>query len=115
MGDDVDPDRDRRWRVGLVYGALWVTIGWLTPVILPAMLALPTAVVVSVAGLALIPALTGAITVAMADEPRRFAAILTFAVTASGVAAFGIGAAFWGLGAGLLALALDGVKARLIR
>lgn len=112
MGDDVDPDRDRRWRVGLVYGALWVTIGWLTPVILPAMLALPAAVVVSVAGLALIPALTGAITAAMADEPRRFAAILTFTVTASGVAAFGIGAAFWGMCAGLLALALDALKTR---
>ncbi len=115
MGDDVDPDRNRRWRVGVVYGALWVIVGWLTPVILPAMLALPAAVVASVAGLALIPALTGAISAAMADEPRRFAAILTFTVTASGVAAFGIGAAFWGLCAGLLALALDALKARLFR
>lgn len=115
MGDDVDPDRTRRWRVGVVYGALWVAVGWLTPVILPAMLALPGAVVATVAGLALVPALTGAVSAAMADEPRRFAAILTFAVTASGVAIFGIGAAFWGLCAGVLALVLDGVKARITR
>ena len=112
MGDDVDPDRSRRWRVGIAYGALWVAVGWLTPVILPAMLALPGAVVATVAGLALIPALTGAVTAAMADEPRRFAAVLTFATTASGVAAFGIGAAFWGLLAGLLALTLERVRTR---
>ncbi len=112
MGDDVDPNRTRRWRVGVVYGALWVVMGWLTPVVLPAMLALPPAVVGTVAGLALIPALTGALAGGMADEPRRFAAILTFATTASGVAAFGIGAAFWGLLAGLLALGLDRLKAR---
>ena len=33
--------------------------------------------------------------------------ILTFAVTASGLSMAGIGSAFWGLAAGLLALALD--------
>jgi benzoate membrane transport protein len=37
----------------------------------------------------------------MAQPERRFAATVTLTVTASGVAAFGIGAAFWGLLAGL--------------
>ena len=43
----------------------------------------------------------------MTDERHRFAAVLAFAVTASGVAAFGIGAPFWGLVAGLAVLGLD--------
>ena len=37
-------------------------------------------------------------------ERDREAAIITFLVTASGLTWFGIGAAFWGLGAGALAL-----------
>ena len=35
----------------------------------------------------------------------REAAVLTFAATASGVALFGVGSAFWGLAIGFLALA----------
>ena len=110
MGDDVDPDRASRWRVGLVYGALWICMGWLSPLVLPVMLALPSAIVATVAGLALIPSLTGAMANAMEDEARRFASIVTFSVTASGVVAFGIGAAFWGFLAGLVALMLDRLK-----
>jgi len=34
-------------------------------------------------------------------------AVLTLAVTASGLTLFGVGSAFWGLVAGLLALGLD--------
>jgi benzoate membrane transport protein len=54
--------------------------------------------------------LTGAMATAMADERQRFAAGLAFVVTASGMAAFGIGAPFWGLVAGLAALGLDRVR-----
>jgi benzoate membrane transport protein len=51
-------------------------------------------------------ALTGAYTV----PEQRFAATLTLAVTASGVAAFGIGAAFWGLVAGIGAQLLERLR-----
>ena len=44
---------------------------------------------------------------ALHDETTRFAAVLTFAVTASGITLVGVGAAFWGLVAGLIALGLD--------
>ena len=43
---------------------------------------------------------------ALADEPSASPAVLTLAVTASG-SPFGVGSAFWGLVAGLLALGLD--------
>jgi benzoate membrane transport protein len=75
--------------------------------------ALPPELIRTVAGLGLIGALSGALTTAMAEESRRFAAILTFAVTASGLSLFGIGSAFWGLLAGLAAVGLDRARTRI--
>lgn len=112
LGEDVDPDPATRWRVGLVYGAIWVVIGWLGWLILPIILVLPPALIATVAGLALIPALTGALVQGFEPPATRFAAAATLAVTASGISALGIGAAFWGLAAGLTVLALDRLAAR---
>jgi benzoate membrane transport protein len=83
--------------------------------ILPAILAMPPEIVATVAGLALIAPLIGAASQAFEPPPTRFAAAVTFATTASGVAAFGIGAAFWGLIAGLLVMGLDKAAARFRR
>ena len=58
------------------------------------------------------PAEEGTTSGAMHDERLRYPALLTFAVTASGVAFFGVGAAFWGLVAGLVALALERLARR---
>ena len=71
--------------------------------------ALPGELIKTVAGLGLMGALAGALGTAMADEGKRFPAILTLAVTASGLSLFGIGSAFWGLLAGLSAAGLDGL------
>ena len=106
----VEPDPARRWRVGMIYGAFWIALGLLGSLILPAILALPPEIVATVAGLALISPLLGAAAQAFEPPDTRFAAAVTFATTASGVAAFGIGAAFWGLMAGLLVLALDRIS-----
>ena len=51
-----------------------------------------------------------ALTGAFAVPSQRFAAVVTLAVTASGVAAFGIGAAFWGLVAGLVVYGLERLR-----
>jgi benzoate membrane transport protein len=71
---------------------------------------LPAALIALVAGLALLPSLTNALTIALKDENQRMAAVATFAVTASGLTLFGIGAAFWGLLTGLFLLGLGGLK-----
>ncbi|WP_442757576.1 benzoate/H(+) symporter BenE family transporter, partial [Pseudomonas sp. PM2] len=68
--------------------------------------ALPAGLVATFAGLALLGPLVNALGTALHDVTRRFPAVLTLAVTASGVSLFGIGSAFWGLAAGLLALAI---------
>ncbi|MFZ1341397.1 MAG: benzoate/H(+) symporter BenE family transporter [Paracoccaceae bacterium] len=43
---------------------------------------------------------------------QRFAAVLTLGVTAAGVPFLGVGAAFWGLLAGLAMVALERLAAR---
>ena len=53
------------------------------------------------ASLALLGPLMGAVTQGFATPDTRFAATMTLVVTGSGLAAYGIGAAFWGLLAGL--------------
>ncbi len=110
MGDDVHSDKSRRWKVGLAYGAVWIVIGASGPVIIPTIAAMPKAIIAAVAGLALISPLMGALSSAFEDNTTRFAAATTFIVTASGIAAFGIGAAFWGLMAGLCVHLLDHLK-----
>ena len=51
----------------------------------------------------------------MAREQERFAAVMAFGMTASGVSLLGVGAAFWGLVAGLVALGLQRAERRLRR
>lgn len=107
LGDEVHPDRSQRWKVGVVYGLAWALLGLAGPALLMLLAALPPQVMVALVGLALLGALSGALTGAFAAPERRFAAVLTLVVTGSGVAAFGIGAAFWGLMAGLLVVGVE--------
>jgi benzoate membrane transport protein len=101
LGPDVHPEKDRRWVVGLAYAGAWVGLGLLSPTVLQMLAALPGPVVLALVALALLSPLMGALAGAFAVPDQRFAATVTLAVTASGVAAFGIGAAFWGLVAGI--------------
>ena len=71
---------------------------------------LPQSLIVLVAGLALMAPLANALSIALKDEGERMAATVTFAVTASGLTLFGVGAAFWGLVAGLAVLFLEAFK-----
>jgi len=58
-------------------------------------------------------AFAGALGSALSDPSKTFPAVLTLAVTASGLTLFGIGSAFWGLAAGLVALGLEVTVARI--
>ncbi len=62
---------------------------------------LPSVLIALVVGLGLLNPLINATMIAMKDEDERVPAMTTLIVTASGVAFFGIGSAFWGLVAGL--------------
>ena len=107
LGDDVHPDRDQRWKVGVAYAGVWVLLGLLGPVIVTLLQAMPGQILTLLIGLALLGPLTGALNAAFAPAASRFPATITLTVTASGVALFGVGAAFWGLIAGLAMLTLE--------
>ncbi len=104
-GPDAHPDPSRRWWVGVIYGALYLLVALFAAPLAGLFIAMPPAALAVLTGLALIGPLTGALTGAMAEPKDREAAVIAFAATASGVALFGIGSAFWGLLAGFVALA----------
>ena len=111
-GPDTHPDPGKRWLVGPVFGACYLVLGVAGASLAGALGALPQVLIATVAGAALLGPLTGALASALYRENERFAAVLAFAVTASGLTLVGIGAAFWGLLVGAGALWLDRRAAR---
>ena len=106
-GPDTHPDPNKRWISGIFYGLGYLILAGVGVSVVAGFAALPTGVIVTVAGLALIGPLMGSLSAALAPEATRFPAVLTLTATASDLTLFGIGSAFWGLVLGLLALGLD--------
>ena len=107
VGPDAHPDPAQRWKIMFPYFVMYGFIGLAAASFVQILGALPHELVVAIAGLALFGPLMGGMT-AMLKEPKDIeAALVTFLVTASGFSFYGVGAAFWGLCAGL---ALWGVK-----
>jgi benzoate membrane transport protein len=112
-GPDTHPDPAKRWMTGPFYALCYLVFAAFGAALIGLIAALPAPLVATIAGLALMGALAGAMGSALADEARRFPAVLAFVVTASGLSLAGIGSAFWGLAAGLLACGLDRLAVRL--
>ncbi|MFN3878267.1 MAG: benzoate/H(+) symporter BenE family transporter [Brevundimonas sp.] len=104
-GPDAHPDPARRWVVGVIYGGFYLMVALFAAPLAGLFIAMPPAVLAAVTGLALMAPLTGALQGMMAETAQREAAVLTVAATASGLALFGVGSAFWGLVVGFAALA----------
>lgn len=102
---DAHPDPARRWTVGVIYGLFYLVVALFAAPLAGLFIAMPTGALAAITGLALIAPLTGSLGAMMSEVKNREAAVLTFAATASGVALFGVGSAFWGLAVGFLALA----------
>ncbi|MEZ0169808.1 benzoate/H(+) symporter BenE family transporter [Microvirga sp. TS319] len=106
-GPDTHPDPAKRWMVGPFYTLSYLAFAAFSAALIGLIAALPPELIKTVAGLALMGAFAGSLSSALSEEAKRFPAVLTLAVTASGLTLYGIGSAFWGLAAGLVALALD--------
>jgi benzoate membrane transport protein len=112
-GPDAHPDPARRWHAGVVYGIAQLVLALLGASLVSLFASLPGALIATVAGCALLSSLTGAFGAALVTEKHRLAAVLTFVITASGLALGGVGSAFWGLAGGLLVLGLDQLNTKL--
>jgi benzoate membrane transport protein len=106
-GPDTHPNPEKRWPAGVLYGAFYLVLAGIGVTVVAGFAALPGALIATIAGLALIGPLTGALSTALGEETDRFAAVVTLSVTASGFTLFGVGAAFWGLLLGLATVGLS--------
>ena len=103
MGKEAHPDPSRRYTASAAAGMLYIGLGLAGGTIVSLMAAFPQALVLAVAGLALLGTMASGLAVAVKDEQHREAALLTFLVTLSGVTVAGVGSAFWGVVVGGLA------------
>jgi len=109
-GPDAHPDPAERWKTGPFYAGFYLIYAIFGASLVALFAVLPPSLIALVAGLGLMAPLVNALTIALKDEAERLPAITAFAVTASGLVFGGIGAAFWGLVAGLLVLALGRLR-----
>ena len=110
MGAEAHPDPRRRYVAPIAAGAFYLLIGLGGGAVVGLIGAFPHALVVAVAGLALLGTIAGALSSALAVDRHRDAAAITFLVTLSGVTLGGIGAPFWGVLAGGVTLGVQHLR-----
>ena len=103
-GPEAHHDAEKRYLAGLSAGVFYLIIGFFGSAVAALFAVFPVEFVLALAGLALISTIANSLQLATAEATTREAAVLTFLVSASGVNLFGIGAAFWGLVAGVIAM-----------
>lgn len=111
-GDEAHPDPNRRWVVAAVYAGIYLLMALFSPALIELFMALPREVIAVLTGLALVPALSGALGTLLTSGKESEAGILAFLATGSGLTLMGLGAAFWGLAVGLLALGARSLLSR---
>jgi benzoate membrane transport protein len=104
MTPEAHEDKSKRYTAAVMAGVFYIAIGLCGAIVGTLFAAFPKALIVTLAGLALIMTIGNGLVTALKDEADREPAMITFLVTASGLTLFGIGSAFWGLVAGVIAL-----------
>lgn len=104
MGREAHEDPARRYVASVFAGLFYLVLGLFGATVGALFAAFPKELVMAVAGLALVNTIASGLAAATRDDGQREAALITFLVTASGVSLLGVGAAFWGLVAGVAAL-----------
>ncbi len=107
MGREAHEDPRRRYMAAAAAGVFYIALGLAGEAVVGLLAAFPRELVDAVAGLALLGTIAGSLAAALQDEQHRDAAMLTFVVTLSGITLLGIGAAFWGVLVGMLALVVQ--------
>jgi benzoate membrane transport protein len=102
-GREAHEDPDKRYVAAIVAGVFYVLIGLFGATVAALFAAFPKELVLAIAGLALFGTIGNGLAVALVNDKEREPAFVTFLVTVSGVTLIGIGSAFWGLLAGVLA------------
>jgi len=107
MGREASEDPARRYTASVMAGLFYIALGLVGGAVVGLIAAFPRELVLAVAGFALLGTIGGGLAAAMKDDASREAALVTYLVTASGLTLWGVGAAFWGVVAGALALVVQ--------
>lgn len=99
---EADANPENRYRSTVFAGICWFFIGIFGATIVTLFFAFPKELILAIAGLALLSTIGNSLKVALEEETQREPALITILVSASGFTLFGIGAAFWGLIAGIV-------------
>lgn len=100
-GPESHPDPKMRWLAPVAAGVTYLVLAAIAGAAASFISVSPPVLIEAVAGLALLTSLAAALGAALNHEVDRLPAVVTFATTASGITIGGIGAAFWGLVAGV--------------
>ena len=107
MSPEAHADPAKRYTAPVAAGIFYLLMGLAGGAVVGLLAAFPKELVAAVAGLALLGTIAGGLAVAFKDEHHRDAAAMTFLVTLSGLQMAGVGAAFWGVLAGAVTLAVQ--------
>ncbi len=100
MTEDVDSDKNLRYKAVLWAGGFYLIAGLLASSVVAIFLSIPEEVTFMLAGFALFGTLLMCLQTAFQTENMREPALLTFLVTFSGVTILGVNSTLWGLIAG---------------
>ncbi|WP_166417966.1 benzoate/H(+) symporter BenE family transporter [Cochlodiniinecator piscidefendens] len=101
-GPEADEASETRYKAVVVAGIVYCIVGLFGAAVIGLFLITPKALVVTVAGLALLGTIGNSLSAALSQSNQRDAALVTFMTTVSGIAFFNIGAPVWALIFGLL-------------
>lgn len=107
MGSDVDPDPSKRYMANVWLAILYFIMALLGGAVVSLLNALPSALLLSLAGIAIFGTLLSNISQAWSEEATREASLITLLASASGMTLLGIGSAFWGLLIGIMVYHLN--------
>ena len=111
-GEDAGRDPAARYWAPVISGFAYVLLAFAAGIVTALAALAPSALITAVAGLALIPALVGALSAAFKDTTQIEAPALTFLIAASGMSLFGVSGAFWGVVVGAVVWIAKGARGR---
>ena len=104
MTEDVDKQPENRYWAAVSGGVFYILMAIFAVYLMEAFALLPSALVYSLAGIALFTTINSSIKQALSEDKMSEAAIITFLVTASNLTLWSISSVLWGLIAGVITL-----------
>lgn len=110
ISPESDPNPKTRYFAGVISGMAYCCAALFAGVFSTLYAGFPVELTAILAGLALLPVISSALSDCVSEKEYRDSAIITFLLTISGVSVWGIGAPFWGLVAGMAVHTLGSIK-----